>query len=956
MEVATDTAKEKNIVWSCFTNVPSVAEDNLTGIEIQDYSKNFDNVAKPLSYSSDDLLLRMTSDEKRQPLAEGLCEFWNPSDTESNKFQDVEIFCGKGGDVIQAHRLILGAISSVFKKALKSLPCDEVDSAFIIPDIHSDQLCELLGAIYTGGTNEVVIPDELQYLKFSPNCVSDYHLEPNMYSKMCTQKGDSELMSDNSLFESKVRSRRSFIWDYYTKLNDKEASCCNQCGKICNMFSGNTSGLIKHLRNHHQQIYLEFKEKRMNGVTSSRNNTFHIKRSTNRKMRHPHQMTTRLNRAYKENNLDIVNSDSEREDNGDLIRHTKTDKSADQQAINFGGHLVNETQISSKTKGQAIENALTENETGLEALSNNKIEQGSSNGYIDQDTSSIALDVRTKDDFQANIGGDKRSFCWNFFIPILSKKGKQRSKCTLCRKVYHTPGGSTSSMLKHLKTKHSEVLTQQANDISTELLSDSQAKENINYTDKKDLNSLSCEQYLPIVSKDDRTKFKKTFTKKGDSCLLFTRKQVQGTKKPSLVWNFYTKMTEDTVQCKVCSKIYIARKGTTTSLMKHLRTSHLDYCKLWERENIAAFDAKVLQGGTDTFYQHPIWMHYNLVEIGKYLCKYCDIPLHLSEQTHLVAFENHLKAQHKTTFDEYEYEKLSLISRKKNDDPVPSQEHLESMDAAQPSIDMRLDSPQKGPPHSFRSERIEALDHISVGLSNIMARDFFTHVHKEIVHCTLCSASTKAPKLGHNSSHLLWQHLKISHEDVHNQLKLEKEDIAESLMLESDKHPIWLHFKETKVDSFMCLDCDDLIEMVGLTIKPLETHLYTKHLHRYEKFQEDLQIGEVVSSLEELVDFTTQCGLSKLINGFYKQTVNKDTLECRECLGYVNTKENCETSLVAHMKQNHSDALQKHLLQRRRILDPETKENFNINLGECICDKCDQARICLLLCAPSSFE
>ena len=112
---------------------------------------------------------------------------------------------------------------------------------------------------------------------------------------------------------------------------------------------------------------------------------------------------------------------------------------------------------------------------------------------------------------------------------------------------------------------------------------------------------------------------KRTHSTESPRCLLFTRKQVQGIKKPSLVWNFYTKMTEDTVQCTVCSKIYIARKGTTTSLMKHLRTSHLDYCVEWEKENVSLFDQKMMEGDVISE-EHPIWKYYSYINIGQYVC------------------------------------------------------------------------------------------------------------------------------------------------------------------------------------------------------------------------------------------------------------------------------------------------------------------------------------------------
>ena len=215
--------------------------------------------------SSHNLLLRLPINENRQCLAESLPEFWDPFNSERNRFQDVDIFCGKGGDVIQAHRLVLCAISFVFKSALKSLENDnEQDVSLVLPDIHSDQMSNLLESIYCGHSSEVIIPTELEYLQISPHYVPGIErLDLSSLDSKTDFKEEREFLESQEN-ETRMKSRRSFIWDYFVKLEDREASCCNECGKVCNMFSGNTSGLIKHLKNHHQYVYLEFKNKRIN--------------------------------------------------------------------------------------------------------------------------------------------------------------------------------------------------------------------------------------------------------------------------------------------------------------------------------------------------------------------------------------------------------------------------------------------------------------------------------------------------------------------------------------------------------------------------------------------------------------------------------------------------------------------------------------------------------------------
>ena len=547
---------------------------------------------------------------------------------------------------------VLCAISSVFKSALKSLSNDdEHDVAFILPDIHADQLSNLLASIYCGHLSEVIIPKELEYLQISPHYVPERE-QVNVGSLDADSKTDSKGKREFlETQENRTRSRRSFIWDYFVKLEGREASCCNECGKVCNMFSGNTSGLIKHLKNHHQNVYLDFKKKRMKSNVSSENhkNTNKLNLGISKRI---NKAEMKLKNTKCLADLDIHTNLENIELGGDRVAGDEGDiKNSDDNISNSTQDSQepdsNETLIGHRvildacgTEGVEYSSLIMEpdEELGRKNIPNNKVEL-----------------VTNENEGEANYSS-------KFFTQVFNRRGEQRNKCIICKKMFYNVGVGASSMLKHLKTKHAEVFNH-----------DSMIKNEIGVV--ADVNDIYMHaNLLPFIPGEESTvvkeevndsKSKRIPNRKLSRCLLFTRKQVQGIKKPSLVWNFYTKMTEDTVQCKVCSKIYIARKGTTTSLMKHLRTSHLDYCIDWEKEHIALFDRKMMESD-DVPQEHPIWKYYNYMDMGEYVCQLCDAKLLLSDHTtQLETFGMHLKIQHPTTFDECEYEKLILISRKK---------------------------------------------------------------------------------------------------------------------------------------------------------------------------------------------------------------------------------------------------------------------------------------------------
>ena len=60
---------------------------------------------------------------------------------------------------------------------------------------------------------------------------------------------------------SQTRSKRSFVWDYFTCIT-KELASCNTCNREIPTGFGSTSGLANHLRAHHKPMYHELQKKK----------------------------------------------------------------------------------------------------------------------------------------------------------------------------------------------------------------------------------------------------------------------------------------------------------------------------------------------------------------------------------------------------------------------------------------------------------------------------------------------------------------------------------------------------------------------------------------------------------------------------------------------------------------------------------------------------------------------
>ena len=158
--------------------------------------------------------------------------------------------------------------------------------------------------------------------------------------------------------------------------------------------------------------------------------------------------------------------------------------------------------------------------------------------------------------------------------------------------------------------------------------------------------------------------------------MLFSTKKFPGAPKPSIVWNFFQMITQDSTQCKICDKIYITPKGCTSAMKRHLKVNHADYCKRWFEEASKSREAFSTNDTlANTSEEHPIWKHYEEIENDTFNCIHCSSYVKIVN-SQIEFLENHLKDNHNDTstanggsnvYEEYTHDKLTVTYTKKKD-------------------------------------------------------------------------------------------------------------------------------------------------------------------------------------------------------------------------------------------------------------------------------------------------
>ncbi|XP_034114058.1 uncharacterized protein LOC117574345 [Drosophila albomicans] len=199
-------------------------------------------------------------------------------------------------------------------------------------------------------------------------------------------------------------------------------------------------------------------------------------------------------------------------------------------------------------------------------------------------------------------GRPNRSIVWNF----CTKLDHKRALCHLCKKVLYFGGGNTSNITKHLKRMHAEKIEevtyhmprslQFGADPASAFRRERKGSSYVwNYCDKLSKNTVLCklcnrrmrfhgtanvithlqrrhdimdETTVVKVESSDNVQDVATSSTSNEQGLPSTRRSIIG----SVVWKYITRLSEDTVRCRVCLK-NLSYQGTS-NLQRHLHRMH----------------------------------------------------------------------------------------------------------------------------------------------------------------------------------------------------------------------------------------------------------------------------------------------------------------------------------------------------------------------------------------------
>ena len=425
---------------------------------------------------------------------------------------------------------------------------------------------------------------------------------------------------------------------------------------------------------------------------------------------------------------------------------------------------------------------------------------------------------------------------------------------------------------------------------------------------------------------------KKLRKDKEKQLVMFSKQKGPRVGTPSIAWNFFELVNPNAAKCLICEVLVTTTFSSTSGLLKHLKSRHLEFCERWEIDNVQNFDHSIL----DDSETHPIHQHFKKMEKGTWSCNYCDTVFLGIETFEIQSLNDHLKEYHMPSFKDYELEKVAILCRKKK--AKRSQLTVRNIEAD--SSPEKLKEGQIQPNSTTNVEKLSML--LKTGLSNILASDFFFNLDKNMMQCNLCSGTVrlKTAKTSHvqNLSANLWKHLKISHFDIYEQLEREQSRISQIVKIYHKEHPIWKYFCESKINLFQCKECNREIELSGLQIESLENHLSSCHHQSYLSLQSK---DEAASSiLDNHVWNKCTPGLPKMFKSFFKN-VGNFKFRCKECKNGSNMT---ESEMAGHVVLNHNKVLSDKLKVFQGAMDPEGAKIY-VNLGECFCTKCDPVSI-----------
>lgn len=346
--------------------------------------------------------------------------------------------------------------------------------------------------------------------------------------------------------------------------------------------------------------------------------------------------------------------------------------------------------------------------------------------------------------------------------------------------------------------------------------------------------------------------------------------QSQRRPKPAVsqVWNFFKRSRDKSKAiCKECGKKFKNANGATTTLSRHLKSTHLElYDELQEMNAEAEQKTSVIEEANEeeeniepkptVSKRSPVWKYYDHDPTeNKATCLECGKKFTTGLAT--TNLLRHIETKH---VDIYEKIKHEMEERKKKQE----EEDEERSKNAIISVEM-VDTKQNPIWQHFEQENLQR------------------------IRCLICSAAFRV--VGGSTSSAM-RHLKLRHPELKDKENIYNEQL------------IWQFFHRRQEDNTaVCEDCQIPISTkVSDPTGYLIDHLKNTHLDSYDKFME----LQEQSSKKRVKLFTHTGGKKKAaIWHYFDRTEDKTVHSCKACFNNLSCKKKNSSNLARHLRVSH---------------------------------------------------
>ncbi len=429
---------------------------------------------------------------------------------------DVIISC-KGGVKIRSHRLVLASLSPMVRLALETDGMKEEDSVLVAPSVDAYELTNFLGGSLRGGADEAPIPESLEALCVSYQPASHHNRATGDDYQLVYDAEDQDYMS----YEPNVNDTKEWLG-----------------GEDPLEMDYRTGKMRRRGRKKGSEVWQYFR-KQGNGETVE---CLHCKKIFKNSGGGTSTMFRHLRKVHNYGNVSQNTIELEVSDDDDVWQpvtpktqppsvHISTVKP---EPLEVSSEVISSLppELAEKIDPEAVEAAASP--TGTPRKS-----------------------------FRSNI--------WKFFEKI-----DNMSSCMDCGKEFKAESG-TSTMGRHLKTKHPELYT------NFEEMNEQDKAEKIKAKEEKrqaeEESEEEDEEGGEEGGEDGEGKTDQGEGEGGEGKENRPKKKKKKNKEKKIrssVWKHFQRLKDDTACCNQCGKVFSIVSGTTTGLIRHLGRAHLD--------------------------------------------------------------------------------------------------------------------------------------------------------------------------------------------------------------------------------------------------------------------------------------------------------------------------------------------------------------------------------------------